>query len=102
MSTRSLKHKGRKPGSTNISTREAKDLAERLLTRPQYLRRLEKKLDEGTLHPSIEALLYYYRYGKPKEVIENTQPATVKIIHEYATPAGAPTDADSTPGTEDV
>lgn len=50
----------------------ARVLARRLLKRPEHLKTLKKKLDDGSLHPSIQVALMYYAYGKPKESLELT------------------------------
>lgn len=86
---------GRKAGTQNKVTEKIRDISQSLLARPMYQEMLKAKLDAGTLHPSVEAMLYYYAFGKPKEVIESTLPTSVKIIHEFA---GAP-DASTNVGT---
>lgn len=63
----------------------ARVLARRLLKRPEHLKTLKKKLDDGSLHPSIQVALMYYAWGKPKETIEATHIVPVKIVHQYQT-----------------
>ena len=75
---------GRTVGTPNKPGALARAVAQALLSRPKYQERLKEKLDEGTVHPSVEAMLYYYAYGKPREVIEATAPTSVKIIHQFA------------------
>lgn len=66
-------------------TDPARVLARRLLKRPEHLKTLKKKLDDGSLHPSIQVALMYYAWGKPKETIETTHIVPVKIVHQYQT-----------------
>ena len=72
-----------------VAVKAVRGIALRLLKRPLYQQQLKKALDEGTLHPTIHALLYHYAYGKPKEELEVSQPVPVRIQHVYgeATPA---------------
>jgi hypothetical protein len=62
---------------------EARRLSRKLLSDPTYRKTLNKRLRAGTIQPGVEALLYYYAYGKPKETIETTPPADIKIVHQY-------------------
>ena len=78
---------GRPKGAVNLATRDVKRIAQQLVTRTRYVKQLEKKLDDGTLHPSIQVLLWQFAYGKPKETIEHQLPVAVKIFHEFATRA---------------
>lgn len=87
----------------------ARILARRLLKRPEHLKTLKKKLDDGSLHPSIQVALMYYAWGKPKETIEATHIVPVKIVHQYntedpaipsAVPSAIPDDlAEASPAT---
>lgn len=65
-------------------TREARRISRKLLLNPQYQTKLRRKLHDGSIHPSVEVMLWYYGFGKPKETIETTPPAPVRIVHEYA------------------
>lgn len=69
--------------AAKVATKEIKALALRLLKRPLYQAELKKALDEGTLHPSIHALLYHYAYGKPKEELVVEEKVPVRIQHVY-------------------
>lgn len=63
---------GRPKGSVNKSTQEAKEFAASILGDPIYQASLLTRVKMGTLPPQIETLLYYYRYGKPRERLEIT------------------------------
>jgi hypothetical protein len=62
---------GRPKGSRNKASQEIAQLARRLLSDRPYRRHLKARLRDGTA-PHIEALLYYYAYGKPVERHELT------------------------------
>lgn len=73
---------GKRPPKKSV-TDEARKLSKKLLSDPAYRRMLIKRLRQGTIQPGVEALLYYFAYGKPKETVETVPPGDVKIIHEY-------------------
>ena len=58
---------GRTKGTPNRASVEARKLALRLVSDPDYVTSLERRLKEGKLSPAIEALLWQYAFGKPKE-----------------------------------
>lgn len=62
-------HIGPGGGATNVSLNELRGWARRMLTSDTYRNALEKSLQNRTCPPAIEALLYYYAYGKPVENI---------------------------------
>ena len=61
---------GRPKGSLNQRTLEAKALARGLLNDPTYRKNLQADLKNRKVEASIEAMLWHYAYGKPKEHIE--------------------------------
>lgn len=61
---------GRPKGSLNKSTGEIRTLARRLLEDVAYQQDLAVRLREGRAQ-TVEALLYHYAYGKPKETVEH-------------------------------
>jgi hypothetical protein len=65
------KRGGRKAGTPNKRTAEAREIALRLVGRPEYLASLEKRLSEG-LAPRIELRLWEVALGRPR--IESEPP----------------------------
>lgn len=63
--------KGRPKGVPNKSTQDVREMAQRLLTDPIYQANLLERLQQGKLGP-MEPVLYYYGYGKPKEILEHS------------------------------
>ncbi len=61
---------GRPKGSLNQRTLEAKAFARQLVSSPTYLRKLQADLNERNVEASIEAMVWHYAYGKPKESLE--------------------------------
>ena len=61
----------------------ARKLARRLLSDPQYLKGLRRRLRTGVIQPGVEAMLYYYAHGKPAETVEAKVITPVRITHEY-------------------
>ena len=85
-----MKHPKFKPGEVHREggftkeARKVKSIAQRLLERPGYVRTLQTKLDNGTLHPSIQCLLWYYAHGKPVDTSgAEGKPVQVKIVNEF-------------------
>lgn len=78
-----LKRGGQKGGPKKTITDEARRLSRKLLSDPTYRKTLIARLRSGTIQPGVEALLYYFAYGKPKETVETVPPSDVRIIHEY-------------------
>ena len=61
---------GRPKGSQNKLTLEAKALARGLLNDPTYRKNLQADLKNRKVEASIEAMLWHYAYGRPKESLE--------------------------------
>jgi len=61
---------GRPKGSLNKRTLEAKAFARQLVSDPIYLQNLQTALEERKVEASIEAMIWHYAYGKPKESVE--------------------------------
>jgi hypothetical protein len=57
----------------NTATREVREAAAELVENPRYRANLEQRLIAGKLAPAMEALLWHFAYGKPKESIEIEQ-----------------------------
>ena len=82
-----LKRGGRDGKVSNKPTeqdREIRKLSKKLLTNPTYLANLKERLETGRIQPGVEAMLYYYAFGKPPETVETKQVVPVRIVHEYA------------------
>ena len=56
----------------------------KMLKRPAFIKALESKIDDMTIHPSVLVAGFYYAHGKPRETIDVKQIVPVKIVHEYA------------------
>lgn len=67
---------GRPPGFSNKLTQEARDFAKGILDSEEYRASLMRRIKADSLAPAVECLLYYYRYGKPKETISVTEKAS--------------------------
>lgn len=61
---------GRPKGAPNKVTAEVRKAAQGLVEDPVYRASLKERLQSGKLAPAMEALLWHYAYGKPKEVHE--------------------------------
>ena len=61
---------GRPKGSQNKTTLEVKALARELVNDPTYRKNLQTALENRTVDTSIEAMIWHYAYGKPKESLE--------------------------------
>src|SRR5260370_18851712 len=64
---------GRRPGVPNRVTAEGRELARRLIEDPQYQRSLRRRLIRGEAG-HIEAVLWQYVVGKPKDSEPPTHP----------------------------
>lgn len=62
----------------------ARRIAKRLLNDPAYRKGLIGRLRRGTVQPGVEALLWYYAHGKPKETVESMPSGDIRIVHQYA------------------
>ena len=60
---------GRPKGSPNKRTKEAREIARKFATDKIYQKRLLQRLRAGKAG-SMEPILWYYAYGKPKDEIE--------------------------------
>lgn len=79
-----LKRGGRHGPPPKSTTDEARKLSRKLLNDSAYRKALIRRLRAGTIQPGVEALLYYFAYGKPRETIETAHETQVKIVHQYA------------------
>ena len=72
---------GRPKGVPNKATKEVKELAQRLVLDPEYQAKLKQRLLKGTLPSAVEALLWHYSFGKPKETLDVTLAAERRVIN---------------------
>jgi hypothetical protein len=63
---------GRQRGSVNRATVEVRAVSAALLDDPAYRAALTERLLSGTLSPALEAMLWYYAYGRPTDRVEMT------------------------------
>ena len=63
---------GRRKGTPNRVTAEARQLCATLIDDPMYQAGLRKRLLAGTLPAHLEAMLWHYAKGKPKDHVELT------------------------------
>src|SRR6266849_8344214 len=61
---------GRKTGSLNKGTIEARKACAKLVDDPAYQATLRRRLLQGKLAPAMETMLWHYAKGKPKEHVE--------------------------------
>lgn len=72
---------GRVPGIPNRATRDIKAMAQGIIQDPAYQASLKSRLLKGT-SPTLEVLLHYYAYGKPKTEIQSDKTVTVIVQRE--------------------
>lgn len=63
---------GRVEGVPNRVTKQVREQARQMVEDPRYRRRVVRDLRAGALHPALEAMLWYYAYGRPVERIRMT------------------------------
>ena len=64
-------NRGRPKGAKNKTTLEILEVARRMMTKPSYLRELERRMRDGTA-PHMEKFFAEHLWGKPKERVEIT------------------------------
>ncbi len=62
---------GRKKGVPNRATAEAKAICAAIVDNSTYRKNLMARAMAGELSPAVEAMLWAYAYGKPKELVEH-------------------------------
>ncbi len=77
--------KGRKKGVPNKVTVEAQKACAALVDDPVYREKLLTDLRKREVAPGIEAMLWHYAKGKPKEQVEHsgTLETVSRIVHEH-------------------
>ena len=72
---------GRKKGVPNKISKEAKGICVDMLTDPEYIRSLARRLHGGTLAPGMETMVWYYGFGKPIERIKHSGDSFATIVN---------------------
>src|SRR5438094_4126901 len=67
---RGSKTGGRRPGSLNKVTVEAKEFCASIVDDPEYQKTLRRRALRGELPPAPEAMIWHYAKGKPKEQVD--------------------------------
>ena len=73
---------GRKPGQPNHVTVEVREQSRQLVEDKQYRVSLLERLRQGEAG-AMEAQLWFFAYGKPKETVAGDNDSPLKIIVEY-------------------
>ena len=69
---RGRKTGGRRKGTPNKVTAEARTVCAAILDDPTYRTNLTARARAGTLAPAVEAMLWHYAFGKPKDSLDVT------------------------------
>ena len=78
--------KGRPKGVPNKVTVEAQRACEALIDDPTYRKKLLTDLQKRKVAPAIEAMLWHYAKGKPKEQLEHSGNVSIgRIVDELHT-----------------
>jgi hypothetical protein len=60
---------GRRKGTSNKATREAKEFCASIIDDPEYQRTLRERAINATLSPAVEVMLWHYARGVPKQTV---------------------------------
>jgi hypothetical protein len=82
---------GKKVDKQALAIKQVEDanfrkVARKMLSNPKYLKTVQERLNDCTLHPSVHVALLYYAYDKPTEHIEKTEVTPVRIEHRFTRP----------------
>ena len=69
---RGRKTGGRRKGTPNKVTAEARAVCAAILDDPTYRTNLTRRARAGTLAPAVEAMLWHYAFGKPRNSLDVT------------------------------
>lgn len=72
---------GRQKGTPNKVTTEIREQSRQLLS-PDYWDRFRKRLEAGEVAPQLEAKLWAYAYGEPKQQMEVS--GELNMAHELS------------------
>ena len=65
---------GRKKGTLNHATVDAREAASEIVDSPEYRENLRKRAISGDLSPAVETMLWGYSKGRPVERVETGRP----------------------------
>jgi len=71
---------GRTKGTPNKATREVKTFCASLLESARYQRQLRERVHKGTLPPALEAMLWHYAYGVPRQTVAEPKSTTSDLV----------------------
>ncbi len=64
-----------------VARQEVREIARNFVDNPTYLENLKIRFQQGTLHPSLEQMLWAYAYGKPSQRVEvDTEVTLVDVL----------------------
>jgi hypothetical protein len=84
---------GRQKGTPNKVTVEARQAASEMVNDPFYRRRLLRDLRQRKVAPAVEAMLWYYAHGKPKEIVAHEGGIAVRWLEPGEDPSASDRDA---------
>ena len=89
---------GRKKGTPNVATVEARAVCAAIVNDPAYVAKLKVRAKSGKLAPAVETMLWQYAHGKPRDVPVDDLPVafTLNIGDRPAEPSAVDSD-DSCP-----
>jgi hypothetical protein len=64
------KRGGRRKGTLNRATVQGREFAVKLVSDAAYVASVQTRAKAGKLSPGLEALLWYFAFGKPPESLE--------------------------------
>lgn len=62
---------GRPKGIPNRATSEVIEVSRGLVNGSKYRETLQARLESGDVSPAVETMLWYYAFGKPKEIVSH-------------------------------
>jgi hypothetical protein len=75
---------GRPKGSRGKRYVEVEKVCRKLVEDPGYQAKFKQRLEDGSLPPALEAMAWYYAYGKPRERVslegEGGGPVLVRFV----------------------
>jgi hypothetical protein len=81
--TASKRKRGRPKGSKNKTTLLGQQIAQRFIKNRKGLKKMKEQYEQGTLHPSLVQMFFHYGCGKPKDVIELTDPDGKPVAYNF-------------------